>query len=407
MVGAESRGTNLSDLGELVEVREGLARLLVPDLSKYARGRHVEPRWAPVFYNPRATLSRHLDVLALLAHVRAGERLSLVCDLLSATGVRGLRYLLESRVGEAVLNDADPRACKLMAVNAALNGLEGRAEVLNMEANVLLSQRAARGPKFDAIDIDPFGAPISFIDAALKAVRNRGLLLITATDLAPLMGAKEAACVRKYSARPMRCPFSRELAVRILLGYVCRQAARYELAIEPLLSYSLSHLVRVHVRVARGAARADESLSNLGLAYYCARCGYRSLERGYPLPRPAAECPRCSSRLSVAGPLWVGPIWDPEFVRRLECAYEEASYLHSAALSSMISQLRSESETPPLYYTVEELSKLLGTSEPSPRALVEALRAEGFAACRTHFDPKGLRTSADLDTLIYLARLSA
>ena len=37
--------------------------------------------------------------------------------------------------------------------------------------------------KFDCVDIDPYGSPSPFIDAAVQCVSDGGLLMITATDM--------------------------------------------------------------------------------------------------------------------------------------------------------------------------------------------------------------------------------
>jgi tRNA (guanine26-N2/guanine27-N2)-dimethyltransferase len=41
---------------------------------------------------------------------------------------------------------------------------------------------------YDAIDLDPYGTPAHFLDSALQAVAEGGLLAVTATDMAVLCG---------------------------------------------------------------------------------------------------------------------------------------------------------------------------------------------------------------------------
>ena len=98
---------------DLVEWREGRARLLVPDPRKYAHPNHM-----PVFFNPRARVSRDVSSLALSA-MDVGE----VLDAMAASGVRGIRYALEAGK-RVVFNDIDPRAVDLIRKNLNLNGLE-------------------------------------------------------------------------------------------------------------------------------------------------------------------------------------------------------------------------------------------------------------------------------------------
>jgi tRNA G26 N,N-dimethylase Trm1 len=37
---------------------------------------------------------------------------------------------------------------------------------------------------YDAVDLDPYGTPAQFLDTAVQAVSEGGLLMVTATDMA-------------------------------------------------------------------------------------------------------------------------------------------------------------------------------------------------------------------------------
>lgn len=37
---------------------------------------------------------------------------------------------------------------------------------------------------YDAVDLDPYGSPVQFLDSAVQTVSEGGLLLVTATDMA-------------------------------------------------------------------------------------------------------------------------------------------------------------------------------------------------------------------------------
>ena len=59
----------------LVEIKEGLAKVLVPDPSKYKRPNGVyEPAWAPVFYNPKMKENRDIAVLALTTYLKLNSK---------------------------------------------------------------------------------------------------------------------------------------------------------------------------------------------------------------------------------------------------------------------------------------------------------------------------------------------
>jgi tRNA (guanine26-N2/guanine27-N2)-dimethyltransferase len=41
--------------------------------------------------------------------------------------------------------------------------------------------------KFHCVDIDPYGSPSPFVDAAVQCVADGGLLMVTATDMVLLL----------------------------------------------------------------------------------------------------------------------------------------------------------------------------------------------------------------------------
>lgn len=48
--------------------------------------------------------------------------------------------------------------------------------------------------RFTIIDLDPYGGPNKFLDAAIQSIEEGGLLLVTATDMAVLAGNTPEAC---------------------------------------------------------------------------------------------------------------------------------------------------------------------------------------------------------------------
>ena len=90
-------------------------------------------------------------------------------------------------------------------------------------------------------------------------------LAVTATDLAPLCGVHEKACIRKYGGKPLRTEYCHELGVRLLVGCVASIAARHGIGIRVVFSYCSAHYVRIYVQIAYGAKKADDSLKNIGI----------------------------------------------------------------------------------------------------------------------------------------------
>ena len=211
---------------ELCEFIEGKATIKVPKFEK------VTAR-TPVFYNPKMVFSRDISISVLnTLKLKESEK---VIDGLSGSGIRGIRYILESN-SDVYFNDHNPIATKLIEKNLKLNSLE--ATVTKSDFNHVHG-------KFGVVDIDPFGSPVRFLDGAFRILKNDSYLFLTATDTSALTGAHIYSCRRKYDSKPLNCSFTHELAVRILIGKVVRNAAKYNLAVRPILSYTKEHFIRL------------------------------------------------------------------------------------------------------------------------------------------------------------------
>ncbi len=373
---------------ELVEIKEGLARILVPKAERIYD--------APVFYNPVMALNRDISVLAVKAI--SPKR---VLDALSATGIRGLRYSLETPAEEVWMNDINEGAFNLILKNVGLNfGVEsvpegGRAEVklpngkklvVNLgDANKLMAEKFRY---FDFIDLDPFGSPVEFLDSALRSVKRRGFLGVTATDTGVLCGAYRKACLRKYLAEPIRGELCHEAGLRILIGTVVRYAAKYDLGVDVLLAYYRDHYFRAFLGLKSGAKKADESVEMLGYLWQEENGKFR-YERGF-LPRE----PRAH------GPMWLGPLKDEKFVEGLvKLAKASPDSISHKKTLQFLSLLHEELDVP-FHYDTHALARKNGLEVVKVSKAIETLRALGFSATRTHFSPTSIKTNAPFEAVL-------
>ncbi len=384
----------------LKEIKEGKVVILGPRLELYSDKNRIEPCWAPIFYNPAMKTDRDISVAFLYAFQRVTNRKLRICDALSATGVRGLRYAKEvANVERVVINDINELAYNLMKVNIEKNGLKGIVSAFHADANVLLAHFARKGKRFNVVDIDPFGSPVPFLDNAIRAVENKGLLCVTATDLAPLMGVFRKACIRKYSAIPLRCILSREAGLRILIGYTVRIGAKYGLKVTPLLSYSRRHYMRLFLNIRIGKKRADESLGKLGYIAFCPRCGRVYIEK-HPFALEK-NCKKCLSKVEIGGPLWLGELGDENILRETIKIYEEFFGESSKEGLRILKKLAEELDMPPYFYTTDFITRIYGfKNEPSLKSVIEGLEKMGYRTTFTHFSTKGFKTRASIDAIV-------
>ncbi|KYH38554.1 MAG: tRNA (guanine(26)-N(2))-dimethyltransferase [Candidatus Hecatellales archaeon B24] len=383
----------------LVEVREGSVRFYVPEAEALRRRRGPSTARLPVFYNPAMESNRDLAVVFLKA-VGKTHRVKRVCEPMAGCGIRGVRFAVETEVEWVALNDLNPKAAALTKLNVEKAGVEGKTAVFNLDAEELLCKFSAPGRRFDFVDLDPYGSPSPYLDSCFRAVRRGGFLAVTATDTATLCGVNQKACLRKYGAKPLKTEYCHELAVRILVGAAVRLAARRDLALKPLFTYSTDHYVRVYLQMFKGARKADEVLSMLGFLYHCPRCLSRQTIRGLKLPHPAVKCSECGFSMEAAGPLWLGSLWHPETVEAMEAELSRVKIGRLKEARSLLEKVKLEMEVDvPGYYTVDRLAEVLHSPPTSPVRLVKALRKAGFQVSLTHFTPQGVRTDASAKAL--------
>jgi tRNA (guanine26-N2/guanine27-N2)-dimethyltransferase len=229
------------------------------------------------------------------------------------------------------------------------------------------------------------------MDSAIRALRNDGMLALTATDLACLCGVHSKACIRKYGGRPLRTEYCHELAVRLLIGCTVELAAKHDIAIHVIFSHSTDHYVRVYMEIMYGAKRADENLRNMGYILHCFNCLHR--EPTISLFNKNMKCPECGLQLDYSGPLWLGSLLDKQFCMTMIKENSHRTFRNSARIMKLLSLIKDEAEETSTYYVLDKLSAKLGLPAPSVASILRMLKDKGFDAVQTHFNTRGIRTN--------------
>jgi tRNA (guanine26-N2/guanine27-N2)-dimethyltransferase len=320
----------------------------------------------PVFYNP--VMKHNRDVSILLLKSIPDKHLA-ICDPLAGTGIRAIRFLKElpaEKVRRVYFNDKNPTAVEYIEKNLRLNKIKRKFEVCNKDANLML--RECKG--FDYIDIDPFGSPNPFLDAAVQSLSRNGILAITATDTSALCGSSPKACLRKYWANPLHNYLMHEVGLRILVRKVQLIGAQYAKALEPIYSYSKDHYMRVFFRMQKGKSRVDSLLKK-------------------------------HSIFQSAGPMWLGPLWDTRLARLIAgqaCGVDND-------LARMIRAIAEESRLDLVgYCDLHEFCKRHRLVIPRNEGLLAGLGKAGYGASVTHFSPHGIRCDVPEKELMKIIR---
>jgi len=375
-------------------IREGAAKIAVPNLAAFKKSPwEYAPSKAPVFYNPAMKLNRDLAILTLQTFQRLMGRELLIAEPLAGCGVRGIRFAIEMEgVRHVYLNDINPLAFKMAMYNVKMNGLSELISLSNEDANLFMSRHAAPRKRFDCIDIDPFGSPAPFLDSAVRALRDRGLLALTATDMAPLCGVHPKAALRKYGGLPLRTEYCHEIAMRLMIGALVTAAAKHEIGVKVLFSHKAIHYIRVYASLIHGAKKADESIGKMGYILHCFNCFHRQVSLGLT-PFLKEKCRECGASLKAAGPLWLGRLADKDFCERM--LKETVGRLElNGQIGRILSLIKRESTAPATYFVVDKICDKLGLPSPPVGKVMERLADEGFEVSATHFNTRGIKTDA-------------
>lgn len=318
------------------------------------------PSRTKFFFNPKMMTNREVTLLALLALVREKrERADSAqdapaapieaLDAFAASGISGMRWkkILASNVN-VFLCENDKETFQRLMENCAENGFDVRHDPVpphspppppdscsivayHEDCNVVMLQRG-----FDFIHLDPFGSTVQHLDAAFRNVRHGGIVVLTSTDTGSLFGKVPTVAKRNYDAFVIKTEYFRELAARMVLAAAARSAAKCNKGFQVLYTLALEHFVQVAVRICRGAQPADQTLEKVAKIVHCLVCEERTVVPNSNHPFDAAECLECvcltSSTASststqqqsrgrnriLLGPVWCGPIFDAQFVGKME-----------------------------------------------------------------------------------------
>ncbi len=384
------------------EIVEGRARLLVPEASLVS---NVPPK-QPAFYNPAARVSRDVSIVAYNAFIQQVNEKSFA-DTLAGLGARALRVAVEVKgIDEVYINDINPVAIDIARRASILNGVEHICRFSIDTACRFLAEHSTRGFRFGMVDVDPFGTPAPYVDCALRAVVDGGLLSITATDTPILYGIYPRIAMRRYHGRSMRCEYANEIGLRLLLGMLSMVASRLEMGIEPLFVQSTRHYMRVYAKINVGSSNADDMPSMLGYVYHCNSCSNRFTT---DIDEYREECNLCNSKKMIrAGPLWISRLMDEGFVALMNSIIDDEAYalnLDRQAVNIVrIAKEESVLVDEALYYTVDEVTSMLKIRPPSTASILDVLRSNGFKASRTALSLRGFRTDASIRDICSLVR---
>jgi tRNA (guanine26-N2/guanine27-N2)-dimethyltransferase len=371
-----------------------------------------------------------------------------ILDALAASGLRSIRYFNEispSLLHSVTINDLDAAAVDLAKENIEFNNLShvlltldeeskgdkrGLVVVNNDATHLMYTSRRTPGlhqispilamqkDQYDVIDLDPYGSAAPFLDAAVQAVTNGGMLAITCTDMAALGGSHADTCYGRYCSMTIpRAGYLQELALRILLSNIAQRAAVYGRSMRPILSVGMHFYVRVFVEIWDDKAAVNNLSLDIGTVYQSTQCpSFHTVSHGQHAQKnqnviQATRAPRvpcCEETggpFKTAGPCWLGPMHNIDVVQEAIARLEPLNdvkkkedlfgYLkQDRELHGLLTVCSEELPDAPLYYVLPKLSHTLGCSTPPIDKFKSALINAGYRVSGYHKEAQAIKTNA-------------
>ncbi len=400
---------------DFVEILEGKTKLFVP---KKSITESIPPK-KPAFFNPLAKLNRDISIWIYNSFLsfyspRGNEHEITFADSLCGIGARGLRVALEvPKIDRVFLNDVNP-----VAILAAKNSAEhnsvgnGKCNFVSKEICNFLSSSVfeLHRKRFDIIDLDPFGSPSQYIDCILRAIQNNGLISVTATDTAVLCGVYPKVCYRKYYGKSIKCNYSNEIGIRILLSMMSLVASRLDMVISPVFVHANRHYLRVYCIVKLSNELANNVYENIGYVKHCPKCGYR--ETLQVKHSSSQKCFTCDNICLFAGPLWIKNLFDKNLIGNIIQHFksndgnQDQKNKEHERLKKIFETSFLEIDDICYYFTLDELFSLLKTNPKSLDSVLDLLSSNGYISSKTIFSPSGFKTNANLVEIIKLIQNS-
>jgi len=250
------------------------------------------------------------------------------------------------------------------------------------------SKKEKRG---SIVDVDTFGSPVKYFDCAIRATMHNGLLSVTATDLQVLHGLAKNACKRNYHGTPIKTEYSNEIAIRLILGCLDTVARRLDVQISPQFVENDMHYYRIYVKILN---RVDQ-YEHQGYITHCRSCGNRNC-----ITDQKKICEVCNSQLEIAGPLWIGQLFNEKFI--IDMIHQIPKFVVRKKCVSILEKCTLEAEMPPTYYTLDEIASKMHSAPLKMKNAIKILQSEGFLASPTSLNPTGFRTDCRIENIIKL-----
>jgi tRNA (guanine26-N2/guanine27-N2)-dimethyltransferase len=347
------------------------------------------------FYRSEGKIARDLGVLAAAIAKKEQGKLR-VLDLMTGSGVRALRYWLESDADWIGVNDGNPEIRETLETNLADFLAQQRGKITYQSAQQVLLECYTQKDYYDLVDVDAFGSPAALFSAIPLATKIDGLIYITNTDGRSLTGHNPEQSLADYGAYARSHPAAHEQSLRLIIAALQLECAKLGLGIVPIFSLFFGQSYRVMVQL-----KASKQLNSLNYGFlgYCHACGeYQSV--AWP-KLGKAICATDGQFLTLTGPMWLGNLHSTNYLEKMRVLAHQWEW---SKVMKLLEIMQGEQDFPPYFYTFREIGSRGKLDVPKKPDLIQSLQNQGYQAAATHINPQALKTNASLAQCIATSR---
>ncbi|VEP16885.1 N2,N2-dimethylguanosine tRNA methyltransferase [Hyella patelloides LEGE 07179] len=347
------------------------------------------------FYNPKSRVVRDLGVLAALVCKKQQGQLR-VLEVMAGSGIRSLRYYLESHADFLWVNEGNYQLNTLLKQNLQNTIPDERYQLTHLDAHRVFFDCFNHRDYYDLVDVDCFGTAAPYLNTMLWATRIDGLMYLTSTDGRTLAGRIPNKSLQAYGAYPRSHPALQEQALRLIIGSVAQQAGTKGLGAEPIFAFFSGKTYRVMFRLTRYTNLTSENYGFLG---YCHQCGDYQTINWRKLGK--AVCSHDNSAFTVSGAMWLGALHNKEYLSAMKAVAQQLQWQH---IVKLLSTMIAEADLPPYFFTLREIGKRGKLDLPQRSLIIQALQNRGYQASATHINPEAIKTNADIHHCIAIVK---